>query len=187
MKVKHAIFLLALTGLVSCLGSKDYLVESDYSYSGNFKKYKTFSFIDQQRFDQDSIIPEDLIMRNITNRLSVLGYERSDNKPNLLIGFRIYYNDFMFNGWEQPEIELWLEEKGYVKEEFEKIKYRLKEGTLIILLVDRKQNKTVWQGYNSGLIDVSSLDNERFIRGSVRLIFDKYRVFAEGYLKEVDS
>jgi hypothetical protein len=184
MKTKSAFFVIGMVLLTSCFGSKDYLVESDYSYSGNFKRYKTFSFIDQQRFDIDSIIPEDLIMRNITNRMSVLGYEKSENKPNLLIGFRIYYSDFMFNGWDQPEIELWLEEKGYVKEEFEKIKYRLKEGTLIILLVDRKQNKTVWQGYNSGLIDIESLDNERFIRGSVRLIFDKYRVFAEGYLKE---
>jgi hypothetical protein len=54
----------------------------------------------------------------------------------------------------------------------------------MILLVDRRMNKTVWQGYNSGLIDINSLENERFIKGSVRLIFDKYRVFAEGYLKE---
>ncbi|MGI9569501.1 MAG: DUF4136 domain-containing protein, partial [Desulfobulbia bacterium] len=63
-------------------------------------------------------------------------------------------------------------------------KYSMQEGTLMILFVDRRMNKTVWQGYNSGLIDINSLENERFIKGSVRLIFDKYRVFAEGYLRE---
>jgi hypothetical protein len=182
-KLSYPVILILVT-LASCLGSKDYLVESDYSYSGNFKKYKTYSFIDQQRLDLDSLIPEDLIMSIIKNRMSLLGYKHSDDKPNLLIGFRMYYDNFKFNGWKQPEIEVWLEEHGYVKEQFDKVKYNLQEGTLMILLVDRRMNKTVWQGYNSGLIDINSLENERFIKGSVRLIFDKYRVFAEGYLKE---
>ena len=177
-------FILVFFTLASCFGSKDYLVESDYSYSGNFKKYKTYSFINQQRLDLDSLIPEDLIMKTIKNRMSLLGYKHSENKPNLLIGFRMYYDNFKFNGWKQPEIEVWLEEHGFVKEQFDKVKYSLQEGTLMILLVDRRMNKTVWQGYNSGLIDINSLENERFIKGSVRLIFDKYRVFAEGYLKE---
>jgi hypothetical protein len=177
-------FILILFTLASCFGSKDYLVESDYSYAGNFKKYKTYSFIDQQRLDSDSVIPEELIMKTIKNRMSLLGYKHSENKPNLLIGFRMYYDDFMFNGWKQPQIEIWLEEHGFVEEEFDKVKYRLHEGTLMILFVDRRMNKTVWQGYNSGLIDLNSIENERFIKGSVRLIFDKYRVFAQGYLKE---
>ena len=184
MSLRSYLFIFVGIAMVSCFGSRDYIVESDYSYAGNFKKYKTFSFIQQQRYDIDSLIPEDLIMETITSRMSMLGYRRSDNNPNLLVGFRMYYNDFIFNGWEQPDFEIWLEEKGYVEEDFEKIKYKMKEGTLIILLVDRKENKTVWQGYNSGLIDINALDNERFIKGSVRLIFDKYRVFAEGYLKE---
>jgi hypothetical protein len=184
MKFKSALSIIGLVILASCFGSRDYIVESDYSYSGNFKKYKTFAFIDQQRFDLDSIIPEDMIMQNISSRMKFLGYEHNDDKPNLLIGFRLYYSDFMFNGWDQPEIELWLEEKGYVEEDFERVKYRLKEGTLMVLLVDRKRNKTVWQGYNSGLIDLETMNNERFIKGSIRLIFDKYRVFAEGYMRE---
>ena len=123
-------------------------------------------------------------MRSIKNRMSILGYEQTDHKPNLLIGFRMYYSDFKFNGWSQPEIDLWLEQQGVIEEEFEQVKYNLKEGTLMIFLLDRRQRKAVWQGYNSGLIDVNALDNDRFIRGSVRLIFDKYRIFAEGYLKE---
>jgi hypothetical protein len=184
MKTKSTLLPLIMLMMVSCFGSKDYIVESDYSYSGNFKKYKTFDFIDQQRFGLDSITPENLIMKSIKTRMSILGYEQTEIKPNLLIGFRMYYSDFPFNGWSQPEIELWLEQEGLIKEEFEQVKYNLKEGTLMIFLLDRKQRKAVWQGYNSGLINVNALENERFIRGSVRLIFDKYRIFAEGYLRE---
>ena len=184
MKTKSALLTVLTIVMVSCFGSKDFLVESDYSYSGNFKKYKTYGFIDQQRFGLDSLIAEDLIIRSIKNRMSMLGYEHTYNKPNLIISFRFYYSDFMFKGWEQPEIELWLEEKGYIDEKFDEIKYRLQEGTLMIWLVDRKRSKAVWQGYNSGLIDTNSLNNERFIRGCVRTIFDKYRVFPDGYIKE---
>ena len=184
MKNVSYLLILIVFSMVSCFGSKDYLVESDYSYAGNFKKYKTFSFINQQRLDLDSLIPEELIMNTIKNRMSLLGYKHTEEKPNLLSGFRMYYNDFKFNGWKQPEIEIWLEEHGFVKEQFDKVKYNMQEGTLMILLVDRKMNKTVWQGYNSGLIDINTMENERFIKGSVRLIFDKYRVFADGYLKE---
>jgi len=184
MKAIHYTFVLSTILMVSCFGSRDYIVESDYSYSGDFKKYKTFAFVNQQRNDIDSIIPEDLIMKSIKHRMSILGYEQSDHKPNLLIAFRMYYDNFTFNGWSQPEIEFWLEQEGMIEEEFKEIKYNLKEGTLLILLVDRRKKKTVWQGYNSGLIDITSLDNDRFIRGSVRLIFEKYRVFADGYLTE---
>ena len=184
MKNPSYLLLLIAFSMVSCFGSKDYLVESDYSYSGNFKKYKTCSFVNQQRLDLDSLIPEELIANTIKNRMAMLGYKYSEEKPNLLISFRMYYNDFKFNGWKQPEIEVWLEEHGFVKEQFDKVKYNMQEGTLMILLVDRKMNKTVWQGYNSGLIDINTMENERFIKGSVRLIFDKYRVFADGYLKE---
>jgi hypothetical protein len=28
------------------------------------------------------------------------------------------------------------------------------------------------------------IDNEKFVKGTVRTIFDKYRVFAEGFIKE---
>jgi len=184
MKAKSILFIVITFIMVSCFGSKDYLVESDYSYSGNFKKYKTYGFMDQQRFDMDSIIPEDLIIRSIKSRMSILGYQHTDQKPNLLIGFRLYYSDFMFHGWDQPDLELWLEDKGYIDEDFDEIKYKLQEGTLMILLLDRRRSKTVWQGYNSGLIDTNTLDNERFIRGCVRTIFDKYRIFAEGYIKD---
>jgi hypothetical protein len=184
MKTKFYLIISLALFMTSCFGSRDYIVESDYSYSGNFKKYKTFNFLDHQRFDLDSLIPEDLIMQSIKSRMSILGYEHSETKPNLLIAFRLFYNDFTFNGWSQPEIELWLEEEGYIEEEFEEVKYKMKEGTLMIFLLDRKQKKAVWQGYNSGLINVNALDNERFIRGSVRLIFEKYRVFAEGYLRD---
>lgn len=168
--------------LMSCLGSRDYVVESDYSYYGKFKRYKTYSFITQQKFNYDTLVPDILLRDAIKYRMSLLGYKESYEDPNILIAYKIFFNDFKFNGYIQPELEEWLEKEGVVKETFDPVKYKLKQGTLLILFVDRKQQKAVWQGYNSGLIDPATLDDERYVKGTVRTIFDKYKVFARGYM-----
>ncbi|MBS0001179.1 MAG: DUF4136 domain-containing protein [Cyclobacteriaceae bacterium] len=173
-----------LIGMASCFSSRDFVVESDYSYHGNFRNYKSFTFIQMQKFNQDSLVPDDLIKDAIQFRMSLLGYEEVQKEPNILVAYKMFFSDFVFQGWDQPELEKWLDSEGIVEEEFDPVKYKLKQGTLMILFVDRKQKKAIWQGYNSGLIDPRSLDDERFVKGTVRTIFDKYKVFAEGYYRK---
>lgn len=173
-----------LIGLASCFSSRDFIVESDYSYFGNFKNYKSYTFIQMQKFNQDSLIPDDLIRDAIHFRMSLLGYQEDQSNPNILVAYKMFFSDFVFQGWDQPELEKWLENEGIVEEEFDPVKYKLKQGTLMILFVDRKQKKAIWQGYNSGLIDPATLDDERFVKGTVRTIFDKYKIFAEGYYRK---
>lgn len=170
--------------LSSCLGSRDFVVESDYSYYGNFKKYKTYSFIDMQKFNEDTLIPENLIKDAIKFRMSLLGYQEDRQNPNILVGYKMFFSDFIFKGWDQPELEKWLDQQNIDEETYDPVKYHLKQGTLMILFLDKKQEKAIWQGYNSGLIDTRTIDNERFVKGTVRTIFDKYRVFAEGYIRK---
>jgi len=170
--------------MMSCLGSRDFVVESDYSFHGKFRRYKTYSFIDQQKFSSDTLVPDALLQEAIQYRMSLLGYRETKDKPNILVAYKMFFEDFKFNGYIQPELEVWMEHEGVVEETFDPIKYRLKEGTLLILFVDRKQQKAIWQGYNSGLISPTSLDNERYVKGSVRTIFDKYKIFARGYIEE---
>ncbi len=184
MKKYLYLFVIIGLGLASCLGSRDYVVETDYSYFGNFKRYKTYSFINLQKFNQDSLIPDELIKDAIKFRMSLLGYQEVSNNPNLLVSYKMFFRDFAFRGWDQPEIEKWLENEGYLEEKFDPVKYNLKEGTLMILFVDKKQKKAIWQGYNSGLINPTTVDDARFVKGTVRTIFDKYKVFAEGYMKK---
>ncbi|MFC2126568.1 DUF4136 domain-containing protein [Bacteroidota bacterium] len=172
------------TLMMSCLGSRDFVVESDYSYYGKFKRYKTYSFLDQQKYNMDTLVPDDIVQKEIQYRMSLLGYRETREDPNILIAYKLFFNDFKFNGYNQPELELWMEKEGIIDETFDPIKYRLKEGTLLILFVDRKQQKAIWQGYNSGLINPATLDNERYVKGSVRTIFDKYKIFARGYVEE---
>jgi len=49
-------------------------------------------------------------------------------------------------------------------------------------LVDARRNNTVWQGYASGVFDQKSLNSEKYLKRAVRLVFDKYRLFARGFI-----
>jgi hypothetical protein len=180
----NGVSLIIILILASCLSPKEYLVESDYSYSGNFKEYKTYSFLKYYKYNQDSLTPDNIIMDAIKYRMSILGYKQDDKNPNILVSYKIYYKDFKFKGYDQPEFEEWLNDKQHLKEAYDPVKYKLMEGTMIIILIDRKRNTAIWQGYNSGLLQLSSPQSEKFVKGTVRTIFDKYRVFAEGFLKE---
>jgi hypothetical protein len=107
-----------LMGLASCFSSRDFVVESDYSYHGNFRNYKSFTFIQMQKFNQDSLIPDDLIKDAIQFRMSLLGYEEDQNEPNILVAYKMFFSDFVFQGWDQPELEKWMDSEGIVEEKF---------------------------------------------------------------------
>jgi len=129
------------------------------------------------------------IAREINDRMKIQGYKSVEKRPNLLIFYKIYNQDFNFQGFNQPQMEEFIKENTN-KEEEEKYnpqKYRLQQGSLLIQLIDSKNHSVVWQGYTSGLFSDSNTKNERIFRGAVRSIFDQYRAFAEGYILKANS
>lgn len=171
--------LIFLVGLGGCM-STGYIVESDYSYYGKFSKYSSYDFITTPESAKDTIIGEQLLRDAIIQRLKVQGYKLTTKKPNLLISYKVFYKDLRFQGYQQPNIEKWskyeLEEESY-----DPIKYSLREGTLLITLWDRKRERSIWQGYASGLFGNQLFDNERHLKRAVRNIFDQYNFLAEGF------
>ena len=73
------------------------------------------------------------------------------------------------------------------KKEYDPVRYNLTKGTLLVVLIDRKHNRAVWQGYSSGLLGNKEFNNEAYLKKSVRSIFDKYKVFTEGYILTQDQ
>jgi hypothetical protein len=175
------LFTVAFLVLVGCSGSKDYVIESDYSYHGKFKKYSTFTFVDQRGSGDDSAIYNPIIEDAITYRMKLQGYKQTEEDPNLLVSYRIFFDDFQFMGYNQPNIDQWVKREN-IDEKYDPIDYKLRQGTLLILLHDRKKRRVIWQGYASGLFGNENFDNERYMKRAVRSIFDQYRFFADGYM-----
>ena len=77
------IFLIVLS---SCM-RREYVLEYDYDYKGNFKKYSSFNFMRNAKIDQDSaeLAYKPLLEEAIKNRMEILGYKLSEEKPRVLV------------------------------------------------------------------------------------------------------
>lgn len=183
MKKLSAPFLLLLTVMImaSCLGYKELPVEYDYSYKGNFKKYRTFDIMKPAGV-ADSTMMNDVIEKSIIARMKFLGYRQASNKPHLIIGFKMFNDSLKFNGYNQPDIEEWVRNQ---KEDmnYDPQKFNLRTGTLLIQFYDRRQNRSIWQGYATTMYGSIDFNNNRHLKNAVISILDKYRFWAEGFLE----
>jgi hypothetical protein len=165
-----------------CFSYREYPVEYDYSYHGKFKKYHTYAFLENANPTIDTSFSNDIIEKVIKDRLAVQGYKYKNEKPNLLVSYKIYFDSLKFHGYDQPDIEDWVK---YSKTsiDYDKHEYTLKKGTLLIQLYDRKQDRSIWQGYATGVYGNIYFNNERQLKIAVRSILDRYKFLAEDFME----
>lgn len=179
--MKNSLLILVCAVLFgSCLGYKELPVEYDYSYKGNFKKYRTFDIM-RPAGPSDSSMINDVIEKSIVARMKFLGYRQATSKPHLIIGFKMFNDSLKFNGYNQPAIEEWIKSQ---KEDldYDQQKFQLNTGTLLIQFYDRRQNRSIWQGYATTQYGSIDFANSRHLRNAVISILDKYRFWAEGFI-----
>lgn len=167
--------------LVSCVGYKEMPVEYDYSYKGQFKKYRTFDMIKPAGL-HDATMDNPVIENYIVARMKFLGYRQAEKRPHLLISYKMFPDSLLFTGYIQPEIEEWIKTQSE-NLSYDKKKLNLKTGTLLIQFYDRRQNRSIWQGYATALYGPIDYSSNRHLRNAVISILDKYRFWAEGFLE----
>ncbi|QCK14935.1 DUF4136 domain-containing protein [Mangrovivirga cuniculi] len=187
----RSINLLVLLFVVSlifsgCSNYNEYVTDSDYSYKGVFKKYRTFAFVDMYSENPVDTTLDNMIRDEIFYRMNVRGYNYKDKNPNILVFYKLYEEDFKYTGYNQPELEYYVkyqpedeEEIENNKDTYDPVKIPLVRGTMLIQLMDRKKGATIWQGYASGLYAGTYTDNQKIVKNAVRSIFDRYRLFVE--------
>lgn len=178
-----AMVILVVAVVTGCFSYREYPVEYDYSYHGKFKKYHTYAFLQSTNPDEDTAsVTNDIIEKVISDRLGVQGYKYKEEKPNLLVAYRIYFDSLNFQGYDQPDIDDWLKWQR-TDIEYDKREYSLRKGTLLIQLYDRKQDRSVWQGYATGVYGNIYFNNERQLKIAVRSILDRYKFLAEDFME----
>jgi hypothetical protein len=175
-------YLLLVVLLGSCLGYKELPVEYDYSYHGNFKRYRTYDLMKPIGFS-DSTMTNKTIEKSIVSRMKFLGYKQSDHRPHLIVAYKMFADSLQFSGYKQPEIEDWMENKRNDDlMNYDKQKFNMTKGTLLIQFFDRRQNRSIWQGYATMVYGSIDFNNDRHVRNAVISILDKYRFWAEGFI-----
>ncbi|MEJ2004160.1 MAG: DUF4136 domain-containing protein [Cyclobacteriaceae bacterium] len=176
--------LLMLTG---CFSYKELPVEYDYSYKGRFDKYNSYDFIRQEENNSPGKIEiSDMIRNSIESHMNFLGYRLKDRKPDLLLSYTVYLDSLNFRGYEQPDIDEWMQKKERDLD-YEQLKLNIPKGTLLIQVFDRKQNLSIWQGYATDTYGDVNFANEREVRNAVRSILNEYQFFADGFLEEKEE
>lgn len=195
MKNPSLYLILLLILISSCFSQRDFIAEYDYSYRGNFKRYQTFGFVEETGRDPASSQP--VIEKTIVSRLGSQGFRQRENNPDMLITYKLFYDQVKYRGYVQPDFDMWLQKKGVgvateeeeedeeeseeereVGEDYNKVKYQENEGMLVIFVIDKRGN-TIWQGYTSANFDYYSPNLSVDLARATYRIMDQFRIVIE--------
>jgi hypothetical protein len=191
--MKSSLTLLILTFFfVSCMSQKDYIAEYDFNYAGNFKRYKTFGFVgnaNKVAQEDDSEFFE-TIEKTISNRLGSQGFKFQDEKPDLLINYKVFRDPVKYRGYDQPNFDYWLDRRSEQidmeklmetedrerDENYNRVKYLDNEGLLVIYVIDNKRGSTIWQGYTAAAFDFMSPEIQSDLTRATYRVMDQFRI-----------
>jgi hypothetical protein len=188
--MKKIYFLFALIVMIAsgCFSQKDYVTEYDYNYQGSFKKYKTFAFVESNEFDSSLVSP--VLNATIGARLGSQGFREQDEKPDLLVSYKIFTDSIKYRGYVQPEFDYWLNRRGTTyrdnegelareqekDETYNQVKYNENDGMLVIYVIDSKQGNTIWQGYTATKFDFESPDFQADITRAAYRVMNEFKI-----------
>lgn len=181
------VFALLLLSM-GCMSQKDYIAEFDFNYAGNFKRYKTFGFVNNPFPDSESHYQT--IERTITNRLGSQGFRENQEKPDLLINYKIFTDSVKYRGYDQPNFDYWLQRRNdYIElteeeerqqrerdENYNRVKFSQNNGMLVIYVIDNKRGNTIWQGYTAASFDFMSPEVGTELRKATYRVMDQFKV-----------
>ncbi|PZX50612.1 DUF4136 domain-containing protein [Algoriphagus chordae] len=188
MKNSYSLFTLIIFICVGCYSSKDFIAEYDYNYHASFKRYKTFAFVVPSEADTSMISP--VLSATIGARLGSQGFREQEEKPDLLVSYKVFMDSIKYRGYVQPEFNYWLKrvnnvpvkEDGEIDKEQEKdetynhVRYHQKQGMLVIYVIDSKRGNTIWQGYTAANFDYDSPNFQSDITRAAYRVMNEFKV-----------
>jgi hypothetical protein len=187
MKIYLNLFALIII-TTGCMSQKDYVAEFDFNYSGNFKKYKTYGFVENQ--DMDSLVFYQQIEKTISSRLGSQGFKLQPDRPDLLINFKVFEDEVRYRGYDQPHFDSWLQRRGVEferseeeerenrekDENYNRVKFTENKGLLVVYIIDNKKGNTIWQGYTATNLDFRSSDISNDLTRATYRVMDQFRI-----------
>lgn len=177
-----------------CFSQKDFIAEYDFNYNGKFKRYKTFSFVENPYVDTTDF--KGTIEKTISSRLGSQGFKEQINQPDLLINYTIYFDQVRYRGYEQPNFDYWLQKQAPPEEEEEEeeekdnktkddnynnVKFTENAGMLVIFVIDNKRGNTIWQGYTPASFNPQSPEMLSDLTRATYKVMDQFRVLTQSY------
>lgn len=191
----NSIKFLSIAFVLSIMYSCGPAVATIKTTDDNLNKYKSFSYLPNAGLEMPDANTNDgvnrMVLQTINDNMIDAGYQIDRDEPDLLVlvstkineetettkepiyatygsynrkGLNVnsYYNNYYYNGYRTYNRVV-----GYDTDT-----YNYKEGTLIIQLVDRDSNQTIWKGVSTTSIYDSGSVNA--MTNLVNAIFEEY-------------
>ena len=151
-------------------------VAHDYQHNLRMQQYKTFAFFEDIESCRDPYTSK-IIESSIAERLTMLGLDYNATSPDLIVAYSIHENKMILKSYKHP-----LHPKEYCFKEHvhplcQQTLYRLKEGTIMVQLIEQSTMKSVWRGFSISDFNQQILNDERLLEYATIRIIEQCRIF----------
>lgn len=160
--------------LALCTACAPVTTRWDYDPGADFTQYKTFNWMpadDQaERADKDWDHPfvDKRIEQALISALKSKGFEKTSNQPDLLVAYRFTVKQKTAVHVYDPPYPYWGPQPTQV--------HYLREGTLIVDLVDPRTKQLVWRGWGVGDFEAATRPDlaPEYLKTTVKEILKNY-------------
>lgn len=172
-------FTIVMTLFLSSCANKGYKVDGAGNADANMENFNTYAFASQvdNKLDAGFFFLNDLVLKDqirnaVKHEMASRGYTHTTSSPDLVVNFRVFDKATEIQNLQGLGDAYWGAGEA---DRFTQETVSLKEGSVIVHIVNRKTGELVWQGYASGLMDgnVFNKDKDK-ISEAVSMIFDTY-------------
>lgn len=185
--MKQFLFITALCLTASFTQAQDVIIDSETQPNVDFGKFKTYAWASQvdSKLDSGQYFLSDLALKKqirdaVSYAMDGRGYKFTRQNPDLIINFRVFDKPTTMKGYTGGNSGYFnaSEVQGIIDEQ----EIQVKEGTILVNIVDTKTDQAIWRGLASGLTSNNSFNRqEGKVREAVNLIFNRYEYRADKY------
>jgi hypothetical protein len=173
-----SVFIFFMLLLAGCSSSK--VLRTEKAEGVDFSSYKTFDFYkvearcdtSSQKFNENMEKLEDAI----AIKLQKFGYLLSKTNPDVLINIGVVVREEVQTRQTdfRTDAPRYIGQRRYSWKSQDVEVGRYRQGTVTVDMVDRKQNKLVWQGAIEDIIPQKNSKLEKIIKKGVEKLFASY-------------
>jgi Domain of unknown function (DUF4136) len=163
-----------LFGAGSC--SEHIRIRSDYDHDVNFSAYQSYSWLSVKDIEtkNDPLIYNELtdkrIKKTVDSQLPLRGLAFQAENPDLRLHYHIVIDS---KSTYRPDPYGYYYSPYWIRSHMDVFQYR--EGTLILDLMDPKNNNLVWRGWASSILEVDEIDlSEQKINAAITKILAEF-------------
>lgn len=151
-------------------------VKANNDFHDKNTENQTFTIIEEAN-QQISPLNETVIREEVEKQMGIRGYVVGNEDADVLISIAVYDKNLQLT--EVNKVDVGVPEGT---QRIDIHQDNLKNGTLVITMIDRNTQKVFWTGYASKIFGRYKSLRNRDLQNITRAIFDNYRVTASHFL-----